>query len=37
MMLENGMSNYFWVEVISTITYLLNRCPTKSNHQVTPK
>jgi hypothetical protein len=32
MMLENGMSNYFWVEVINTITYLLNRCPTKSNH-----
>lgn len=34
---ENGTSNYFKAKVISLTTYLLNRCPTKSNHKITPK
>ncbi len=37
MMFENDTLNYFQAKVISPTTYLLNRCPTKSNHKITPK
>jgi hypothetical protein len=31
-----GMTSYFWVEVVTTTVYILNRVPTRSLKSVTP-
>ncbi len=37
MLNENNLPNYFWVEVVTTIVYIMNRTPTTTIHGMTPK
>lgn len=37
MLKEKGMPKSFWGEAVSTVVYLLNRCPTKRMNNVTPE
>jgi len=34
MMIETQSSNHLWVEPMNIVTYILNRCPTKSNYKI---
>ena len=36
MLYEKGLPNTFWTEVVYTIVYLLNKCPTKAIQDKTP-
>eukprot|EP01018_Ginkgo_biloba_P037286 Gb_00434 [translate_table: standard] len=37
MMKAKSLPNSFWAEVVATLVYLLNRCPTKSVKGMTPQ
>jgi hypothetical protein len=37
MLNEKNLPNYFWVEVVATIIYIMNRTPTTTIHGMTPK
>jgi hypothetical protein len=37
MLNEKNLPNYFWVEVVSTVAYIMNRTPTTTVHGMTPK
>ncbi|KAK2441923.1 hypothetical protein QL285_013156 [Trifolium repens] len=37
MLKGKGMPKSYWGEAVSTATYVLNRCPTKKLHEVTPE
>jgi len=37
MLNEKNLPNYFWVEVVATIVYIMNRTPTTTVHGMTPK
>ena len=37
MLKAKKMPKKFWAEVVATIVYTLNRCPTKSVHDKMPK
>jgi hypothetical protein len=37
MLNEKNLPNYFWVEVVATIVYIMNRTPTAAVHGMTPK
>jgi hypothetical protein len=36
MLKAKGLPDWFWGEVVSTVVYVLNRCPTKSVDGMTP-
>jgi hypothetical protein len=36
-MVKNRVPNQLWVEAMNMSTYILNRCPTKSNNMIIPK
>lgn len=36
-MIKTQNMNHLWVEPMKTMTYILNKCPTKSNDKITPK
>ncbi len=37
MLNEKNLPNYFWVEVVATAVYIMNRTPTAAIHGMTPK
>ncbi len=37
MLNEKNLTNYFWVEAITTIVYIMNRTPTATVHGMTPE
>jgi hypothetical protein len=37
MLNEKNLPNYFWVEKVSTVVYIMNRTPTAVVHGMTPK
>jgi transposase InsO family protein len=37
MLNEKNLSNYFWVEAVATIVYIMNRTPTATVHGMTPE
>jgi hypothetical protein len=37
MLNEKNLPNYFWVEVLTTIVYIMNWTPTTVIHDMTPK
>ena len=37
MLNEKKMPHSFWADAVSTIVYLINRCPTTGIHALTPK
>jgi hypothetical protein len=37
MLNEKNLANYFWVEVVTTVVYIMNRTPTTAVHGMTPK
>jgi len=37
MMKANHLQNDYWAEVVTCATYILNRCPTKSNQNIVPE
>ncbi len=37
MLNEKNLPNYFWVEAVATIVYIMNRTPTSAIHGMAPK
>jgi transposase InsO family protein len=37
MLNEKNLPNYFWAEAIATVVYIMNRTPTSTVHDMTPK
>jgi len=37
MLNEKNLPNYFWVEAVTTVVYIMNRTPTSTIHGMTPE